>query len=340
MSLLSLGKANPEQGLTMLWHPADDGKPIPDPRHRDSMHLDNVRPKDVPRGTIRCQKDESQALRSADIEGATPAFKTRTLHLTGRVEQDPVPGSVAKTYYPEVTKNQDMSLFREDIDGAVPQATGFRTNRSLNPLNPRYNLPSYNPHPQTPPSQRMHEGLPRETMQFKGERTPRILERNYARNPADSRDIEGTQSGTQSLKLKIQTPRDPFKTIEQSGRRILSTKCVTPRSERHPSEPAYNMHLQTTHPFLASENDPYYAPRNTGSILGSTPAVRHRDNGEPQASLIRSDIAGAVPQRYKGAMPFNLYDSHEVTPSIGRHLGLDCKDIEGAQTGTRKAGTK
>lgn len=336
MSLLSIGKANPEQGREMLWHPADDGKPIPDPMHRDAMALDSVRPKDVPRGTIRFPKDDSQALRTQDIEGAIPAFKTRTLHLSGRAEQDPVPGSFAKTYYPEVRKARDMSLVREDIDGAVPQATGFRTTRSLNPLNPRYNLPSYSLHPHTPPTQRMHEGMPRETMEFKGERTPRILERNYARNPVDSRDIEGSQV----VKAKIQTPRDPFKTIEQAGHRILSTKCVTPRAARHPFDPDYSMHVQTTHPFFASENDPYYSPRQTGSIPGSNPAVRHRDNGEPQASLIRSDIPGAVPQRYKGAMPFNLYDSHEVTPCINRHLGLDCKDIEGAQTGTRKAGTK
>lgn len=330
----------------MLWHPGDDGKPIPYPNRGDSMALDSVRPTDVPRGTIRFPKDESLALKTDDIEGAVPSFKTRKLHLDGRDElDDPALGSLAPkvhgvgqayTHFPPVRKQESMSLFREDVEGAVPQATGFRTKRSVNPLNPQYKLPSYDVHPHTPPTQRMHEGMPRETMEFKGERTPRIPERNYVRDPMGSRDIVGSQA----LRTKISTPRDPLKTIEQSGRRILSGKCITPRTARPPFDADYSMQVTTTHPFFSSENDPFYAPRQTGTIAGCTPTKLHRDNGEPQASLIRSDIAGAVPQRYKGVLPFNMYDSHEVTPCTKRHIGLDCADIEGAQTGTRKAGTK
>jgi len=72
-------------------------------------------------------------------------------------------------------------------------------------------------------------------------------------------------------------------------------------------------------------------------VEGASPQVLHRSNGEPQASLIRSDIPGAMPQKYKGGIPYNIYDPPEVTPH-SRHLGLDCSDIEGAQPGTRRRG--
>mmetsp|Transcript_92582 Transcript_92582/g.224716 ORF Transcript_92582/g.224716 Transcript_92582/m.224716 type:complete len:81 (-) Transcript_92582:74-316(-) len=78
-------------------------------------------------------------------------------------------------------------------------------------------------------------------------------------------------------------------------------------------------------------------PREAGAVEGSAPRVLHRGNGEPQTSLIRSDIPGAMPQQYKGGIPFGIYDPPEVTP-YARHLGLDCSDIAGAQPGTRRPG--
>eukprot|EP00439_Symbiodinium_sp_Y106_P073003 s1605_g13.t1 len=98
------------------------------------------------------------------------------------------------------------------------------------------------------------------------------------------------------------------------------------------------VHTRTTHPFYRETEGNPLAPSQVGPVSGSTPRVLHRDNGEPQASLIRADIPGAVPQRYKGHVPINIYDTHTVTP-FSRFTGLSCSDIEGAQTGTRKSGT-
>ncbi|CAE7035917.1 KIF6 [Symbiodinium sp. CCMP2456] len=101
---------------------------------------------------------------------------------------------------------------------------------------------------------------------------------------------------------------------------------------------AVGVHTRTTHPFYRETEGNPLAPSQVGLVSGSTPRVLHRDNGEPQASLIRADIPGAVPQRYKGHVPINIYDTHTVTP-FSPYTGLVCSDIEGAQTGTRKSGT-
>merc|ERR1712232_598115 len=139
------------------------------------------------------------------------------------------------------------------------------------------------------------------------------------------------------------TPRDTMRmNIEQAGPRTLSKMnaalATTPRGT-NPLEPVYKLCTKTTHPLRQGEDGgSALNPRHVGRVDGSTPRVLHRDNGEPQASLIRRDIGGAVPQRYKGVMPFSIYDPPEVTP-IAKHLGLDCSDIEAAQPGSRTPGT-
>jgi len=72
-----------------------------------------------------------------------------------------------------------------------------------------------------------------------------------------------------------------------------------------------------------------------GPVAGSKPRKLQWDNGEPQFSLLREDIAGAAPQRWVGAVPFNIYDPPQVKPAISFH---DPHDIPGAQVGTLKKG--
>mmetsp|Transcript_60143 Transcript_60143/g.108192 ORF Transcript_60143/g.108192 Transcript_60143/m.108192 type:complete len:147 (+) Transcript_60143:86-526(+) len=137
-------------------------------------------------------------------------------------------------------------------------------------------------------------------------------------------------------RVNITTPRDTLRTLERSGERILSTKCAS--SGTNPVAPEYKVHTKTTHPFYREVEESPLAPSKVGQVPGSTPRVLHRHNREPQASLIRADILGAVPQRYKGHVPINIYDSNAVTP-FSQYTSLHCADIEGAQTGTRKSGT-
>merc|ERR1712007_87934 len=109
--------------------------------------------------------------------------------------------------------------------------------------------------------------------------------------------IEGSRSTARNKFLSQSfTPRNNVdKTVERAGQRILSSKYPTPRTSC-PLNPEYSMHAETTHPFLRGESDARYAPKQMGTIEKAVPKVLHKDNGEPQNSLIRSDVRGAIPQ--------------------------------------------
>lgn len=343
MSLQVHGLANGCMGLSMLYH-AEEGHPPgycrPMPSHRDSMNLDVIQPKDLPAEKVPIQT-ESLSLRSHDIDGAAPTYPHRKVHRDGPPDKGPIPGNVSKTHYLERNWPKNLALSTRDIEKATPQVDRFMTSRTTNPLTPRYDLPSHREDLPPAPSARIHEGRARDSMEFKGESKPRILERNYVRNPNESGDIEGSRSTARSrfLSQSCSTPRDNVdKTVERAGQRILSSKCPTPRTSC-PLDPEYALCSRTTHPMLKGEDGSAFAPQNAGAIEKAAPRILHRANGEPQASLIRVDLPGAAPQRFKGTKPFSIYDPPEVTP-FAAGLQLHCKDIEGTQTGTRTPGTR
>jgi len=321
------------QDLTML-HDASGLAGEAFPERKDTMYLNVMRPKDVPVGSVRFLKDDLQSLRTHDIKGAQVTNKLSHLYVDGKPEKVDPPGSRPRRLFPEMRRIVDMPLTTCDIEGAQPNKTQFKSSRHCNPLAPSYDLPSFRERPVTPPKASVHEGTPRDTLTFKGEWKSRVPERDYARNPNESRDVEYSQPNVRS-RMRGLTPRESLRTVERAGERIISTKyCSTPR-DTNPIDPVYTVDTRTTHPFRRSEAESLHAPREHGRIPGCTSRQLHRDNGEPQASLIRSDIAGAVSQRYKGGMPFSIYDPPEVTP-YAAHSQLDCSDIEGTQTGTRK----
>jgi hypothetical protein len=303
------------------------------PDRSDTMYLNVLRPKDVPLGPPRFLKEDSMSLRTHDISGAQARTKHSLLYLTGQPDKEEVDGSRPKRHFVDRRRHPDMSLRTCDIEKAQPSAAEFKTSRQCNPLEPVYDLPSFRASAVTPPQQRFHEGEARDTLKFKGEWRTRMPERDYARNPNETRDIEFSQPNVRQ-RMKGLPPRENLRTVERAGERIISSKyCSTPR-DTNPVDPLYNVDTRTTHPFRQSEGATLCAPRELGRIPGCTPRQLHKDNGEPQASLIRSDIAGAVSQRYKGCLPFSIYDPPEITPFAG-HMQLDCSDIDGTQTGTR-----
>lgn len=336
-SLLEHGDAQRGVGLSLLQHHAGkDGSANATFASRvDTMFLGSLRPQDMATTKIRSPRADTQALRTHDLPGARPCYPHKALYTTGLPPKGEIPGTTSRTHYPEVNKQVDLSMTTWDIEKARPSSRTFKTNRCVNPLTPRYELPSYVERPPTPPGPSVHQGKARDTLEFKGAHTPRILERNYARDPNESRDIEGTMSATKTASGKF-TPRDFSKTVEKAGERILSTKTTSAR-QTNPLQPKYDLCQRSTHPFRQGELSAN-STQVVGEVDGSSPRQLHRDNGEPQASLIRRDIPGAVPQRFKGTLPFNLYDPPEVTPVLPKHLGLDVDDIDGAQTGTRKEG--
>eukprot|EP00405_Crypthecodinium_cohnii_P035731 CAMPEP_0206529136 /NCGR_PEP_ID=MMETSP0325_2-20121206/2420_1 /ASSEMBLY_ACC=CAM_ASM_000347 /TAXON_ID=2866 /ORGANISM="Crypthecodinium cohnii, Strain Seligo" /LENGTH=344 /DNA_ID=CAMNT_0054024991 /DNA_START=14 /DNA_END=1044 /DNA_ORIENTATION=+ len=338
MSLISHGLANAGQGPEMLYHLADNNGRTAMLSRAEGMRMDVIRDKDCASSARRpIVPRESASLQTRDIEGALPEYPHRRVHREGPPVKEVIEGSVARTLYPERYRPLDLSLTTCDIPKAQPSAADFKTNRVVDPLVPNYSLPtSRDHHPITPPRVWLHEGRVHDSMEFKGAHKPRILERSYGRNPNDCADIEKASA---TLRIKEgSTPRQTLSVVEKAGERIMTTKCHSARAS-NPLDPVYKLPSGTAHPTFRGEGHSAVAPREVGEIEGAKTRQLHRDNHEPQNSLIRNDIPGAMPMRYKGCIPFNIQDPPQLTARSNRHMGLDCSDIEGTQPGTRKAGT-
>lgn len=325
------------QGLDMLHHMADEGGTAPFATRKNGMYLDTVKPAvDTLRGQIWCYKADAQALRNHDIAGATTesAYHYKNLWKDSCNIPEPIPGTSAKTHYPDVNRPVDLNLNTSDIKGAQPDSHRFQTPRTVNPLAPEYPLPSFRALPEPPPRAAVHEGRERDWSEHKGAMRRLVPERNYSRDPNEGRDIELSQSN-ERRRLRQGQARHLLESRDVTGEVNLTMMRKTARAS-NPLVPDYAVPCETTHPFRKGEGASANAPGVVGRIEGSTPRVLTWDNGEPQTSLVREDIPGTVPQRYKGHVPFNLYDPEHHTPYSQFH---GCDDIEGAQVGTRKAGT-
>lgn len=325
------------QGSTMLYHPIDQQGNVPAFAQRsDCMMLDTVQRKDVPRGQVWHYKDHAQALNTTDLEGAAPTYKYKRFHAECPAEKDHITGTAAKTCYPDIRRPVDLSLSTMDIDKSRPNVQKFVTPRCVDPIAPNYTLPSVSHRPLTPRKQKLHEGQIWDSMEHTDKCKPLYPQRNQYRNPNEGRDIAYAQPNFRRMARPLGASgiRDIMKTSDILGEKNLT---MTKNSGRcsNPLDPEYKMCTKTTHPMITSEPHCPYAPAVQGAVDGASPRVLTRDNGEPQTSLIKEDILGAAPQRYKGCLPFNIYDPPEVTPYSKSH---GCQDIEGANPGTRKGG--
>jgi hypothetical protein len=323
----------------------DDDRPFAQ-RH-DGMSLDIIHPKDVPRGKVPFIKDEDKSLKTQDIDRAAPHYPH--LHVlnkpdfsVGCTETDHV-GGRARTYYPSMDRRpRDLSLTTADIELAQTKATNFKGNRHTDPLCPNYELSSTNARPISPPRWNGRHTNDISDIE-KSHPKVRIPDRNYIRDPNCAADIEFA-SANYLERVHRQTRNNV------RADRSLNVKDINHKKPLHtaprctnPLEPEYKVSTTATtslHTKYTEElgSDVRLHPKECethGHVHGSKPRKLQWDNGEPQFSLMREDIAGTVPQRWVGAVPFNIYDPPEVKPAISFH---DPHDIPGAQVGTLKKG--
>jgi len=330
MPLSQHGLANEGVNGGVIQHIACDGLRVPTPKRSETMTCSGRLP-DVAKKHASTPREGP--LMTKDIDGACPTYRHKRWHVDHPAVKDPIPGTTPRTNYPEVRRIQDMSLRVDDIEKACPAKQVSK--RCLNPLNPKYQLPSYRERTPTPPPVRMHEGSMRDSMEFTGKSRPKGLLRSTARDPNDISDIELSKPHARCRDQVPLTARDLWKLVERSEGPTTS-KCHSARST-HPLDPEYFVSNRSSHPHsLAEELTPRPASR-IGRVEGAAPRVLHRDNGEPQNSLVTADVVGAAPRRKKGSVVFSLYDPPEVTP-VAFHTGLTCSDIQGTGPGTRKQG--
>jgi len=317
----------------------------PFPHRRDLMSLDTIHPKDVPRGKVYQPKDEDLSLKTQDIEKAQPFYHykrylEKPTFTVGITDSGHV-GGRARTYYPEMDRRpRDLSLTTADIEYAQPKSVKAKGNRHTDPLQPQYELPSCNVRPATPP--RWNGRHTNDLSDIELSHPKKLIpDRNYVRDPNDASDIE---YACPNYKRRVHGPLHPESySTSLDVRDISESKRIKPRGT-NPLEPVYQVPTSTVTslPHRWTEEHGTYnvhegqvEAHTVGPVAGSKPRKLQWDNGEPLFSLLREDIAGAAPQRWVGAVPFNIYDPPQVKPAISFH---DPHDIPGAQVGTLKKG--
>lgn len=321
----------------------DDERPFA--QRNDGMSLDIIHPKDIPRGKVTYPKDYSASLMTQDIDRAAPHFP----HLQYLQKPDLAVGSTdpdhfggkARTYYPPMDRRpRDLSLTTADIEYAQTKSKKPKGNRHVDPICPNYELPSCQVRPHTPP--RFNGRHTHELSDIEGAKSKvRIPTRNYVRDPNDASDIEHASANyAERVQRQTRTGNRVERTLNVKD--INQAKPVQPRSV-NPLDPVYKVPTTATTSLHAKFNEEVAAgvelhPKEAeehGHVHGSKPRKLQWDNGEPLFSLLREDIAGTVPQRFVGAVPFNIYDPPEVKQVISFH---DPHDIPGAQVGSLKKG--
>eukprot|EP00437_Effrenium_voratum_P021087 CAMPEP_0181458704 /NCGR_PEP_ID=MMETSP1110-20121109/32447_1 /TAXON_ID=174948 /ORGANISM="Symbiodinium sp., Strain CCMP421" /LENGTH=440 /DNA_ID=CAMNT_0023583201 /DNA_START=159 /DNA_END=1477 /DNA_ORIENTATION=+ len=308
------------------------------------MYLDVVRPKDVPQGKVMYPKDYDKSLMTEDIPRCQPTFDH--LKYLDKPDMsvgctDPVhPGGKARSYYaPMDRRPRDLSLTTADIELAIPKGGQQKGFRHTDPVCPRYQMPSAY---QLPPPEPRWNGRHNTDNSDIEKSHPRVLhpERNYIRDPNECRDIEFTAPCYAEKMRTLNARSRPDMSLNVKD--ITGEKPVRPRWT-NPLDPTYKVPTSGTtslHAKYAEERGlnvilPNVEVKEVGFVEGSKSKQLHWDNGEPQLSLLREDIAGSLPQRWVGSVPANIYDPPETRAMMSFH---DPHDIPGAQVGTLKKG--
>lgn len=291
-------------------------------------------------------KDEDRSLLTKDIALAQPHYR----HLNylekpdlsvGCTEPEHAGGRARSYYAPMDRRPRDLSLTTADIEYAQPKKVRSKGARHTDPVCPNYELPSYFKPADDPPRWNGRHTNDISDIEKSG---PKVLhpERNYVRDPNDARDIEYAQPCYEERLQLRQSSSQPrldrsLNVTDITGIRQIRSRCT------NPLDPVYKVTTAGTTSLFAkySEERGMQVKQSPvqvseiGEVPGSKPRKLQWDNGEPQLSLLREDIAGTLPQRWVGAVPHNIYDPPEIRPMISFH---DPNDIAGAQVGTLKKG--
>lgn len=327
--------------------PVDDEMPFP--QREDLMSMDKLHPADTLRGDVRCFKLETLSLKTKDIPGCRPSrtLPRNDMRTFAHGCVDPQhPGCRAETKYPPVYRRpRDLSLTTSDLPHAHPEDPDKLVpgSRVVDPLQPLYQMLSSSANPESPSrhSSRRHAT---DISDIDGTRPRKLYPaRSHRRDPCDVSDIcppsGGCGLGGSESRREQEGPPRP----RSRGGRVTD-----------PLDPAYRWDAPVGPTSLVAGWEEHLSAGWTaapglqnitqrqlglcyGSVERSKPRRLHRGNGEPQRSLVSGDIDGARPQRWLGAQPFSLYDSHELRPSTSFH---DPSDIPGARACTLRRGLK
>eukprot|EP00388_Colpodella_angusta_P045247 GDKK01065439.1.p1 GENE.GDKK01065439.1~~GDKK01065439.1.p1 ORF type:complete len:521 (-),score=85.09 GDKK01065439.1:174-1736(-) len=240
----------------------------------------------------------------------------------------------------------DFSLTTDDIELAQPSKRGLDWPRHTNPLNPNYELPSFQAKPITPPKF-VRDGFPVHDIEGASVRT--LIDTSKPARDAHLtvRDIDGTWPDYQRMRggygFKYTTGNEkPAYNLETADINAPYTRVPSIRNT-NPLEPEY-LHRTTkivnvTSPPVSGGFETCVTVDKISLIEGSKPRMRARELKNTVCNINRSDdIELAHPQRFVGGIPFNSHLStfkrHPFSPSDPHQVN----DIQGAQAMTLAKG--
>ncbi|KAG7390404.1 hypothetical protein PHYPSEUDO_007927 [Phytophthora pseudosyringae] len=206
-----------------------------------------------------------------DIPGARPLLKSHVhVNKPHFYDAHDIQGSTSMQLHPKSWRAGSDDRFRQlPIEGSTSQPAGFRTDRVVNPLEPKYTLPSFT---QAPPPE------------------PKFLRDSY-----NVSDIAGTSMKTR----EIQHPRDGLKLDDIAG----AQSGWLPRHKRglreNPPRDSLNVLDITNVDFKSNRVTNVLNPVYTvnGMTFGddplSRPLAQHPRRDKPSYALKTDDIEGA-----------------------------------------------
>jgi len=251
-------------------------------------------------------------LATEDIAGAQPRTLHREIDAVKPAWNEPL-NRPRRLHPPHLHTNSErpvMNLTNRDIAGSIPRGTSGRGNRQTNPLQPDYQLSSFEHRPYTPPAKQARN-MCLNTTDIEGT-APGSRFVPSGRNGMDTTDITGTSSGWKPANTRYfshssnhaQANTRRQHTLSQSNQLYVTDinegqfrtsasnmKSMTNRNI-DPLAPTYTYDVENRERWPATVTDDS-EPVTIGPIAKSFPTPARSLRVDPEYNLMTGDIPGA-----------------------------------------------
>ena len=307
----------------------------PMPNRKDSMSNRCLDETDFPKRKFKqliTKRDFSLNNYSLDIEGASPRSNSIfTNKIDYSLKKEDIEKTSPKQIIPDKTNKPNYNLSNKDIEGTEPRGHHcFSTNRHIDPLNPKYPLPSCPDKYPLPVPTFLRNTL--DVRDIPGATVKKNMvnitetEHNYMdvyRRNRDDHILLSHKKLYKGNKNKIYNPLD-FRDVYTNSR----------YSKRHtnPLEPKYKYDYQMTEVNTSKYSKKNIQPILYGEIEGNHPVVFSKYNNERYGKGMKTDdIPGAQPTTKASYSKFELKYKHPLKYSaediVGAHHDTILKSI-------------
>ena len=309
----------------------------PMPKRKDSMSNRGLDETDFPKRKFKqlsTKRDFSLNNYSLDIEGAAPRSNSIfTNKIDYSLKKEDIEKTSPKQIIPEKTNRPNFNLSNKDIEGTEPRGHHcFSTSRHLDPLNPRYPLPSCND--KFPP---LVPKFLRDTLDVKdipGATVKKNLV-NYSENEHNYMDVyRRNRDDHILLSHKKLYKGNKYKFYNSLDFRDVYTKPPYSKRQTNPLEPKYKYDYTMTevNNNLSNRNKNGRPSLLYGEIEGNRPVVFSKYNNERFGKGMKTeDIPGAQPSTTSSISKFELKYNHPLKYKpediIGAHHDTILKSI-------------